>query len=250
MTEPIWNQFLTERDKAVFSTSGYGARQGFGKRPALLVIDVNYAFCGDEPEPILESIKKWRNSCGEDAWVALPYIRALIDKARGKGLPVIYTTGVRRGDLWDSGSWAWKNNRSAEDAANKTVISNLDGNEIMAEIAPGPRDIVIYKQKPSGFFGTNLASYLTLLHCDSLIVTGTTTSGCVRASVLDAFSLNYRITLAEEGQIRRCGEDRRRAVLLRHAARRHVRPAERCRGAGAASDAQGGGVLNKPWPVH
>src|SRR5215813_7760321 len=172
MTEPIWNQFLTERDKAVFATAGYGARQGFGKRPALLIIDVNYGFCGDKPEPILESIKKWRNSCGEDAWVALPYIRALIDKAREKGLPVIYTTGVRRGDLWDSGSWAWKNNRSAEDAANKTVISNFDGNEIMPQIAPGPRDVVI---------------------------TGTTTSGCVRASVLDGFSLNYRITLAEEG---------------------------------------------------
>ena len=83
--------------------------------------------------------------------------------------------------------------------ANKTSISNLDGNEIVTEIAPGPRDIVVYKQKPSGFFGTNLASYLTLLGCDSLIVTGTTTSGCVRASVIDAFSLNYRIALAEEG---------------------------------------------------
>src|SRR5262249_51145137 len=139
MSEPIWNQFLTERDKAVFATSGYGARQGFSKRPALIVIDVNYAFCGDKPEPILESIKRWRNCWGEDAWVALPYIRALIDKAHDKGLPVIYTTGVRRGDLWDSGSWAWKNNRSAEDAANKTVTCNLDGNEIMAEIAPGPR---------------------------------------------------------------------------------------------------------------
>jgi maleamate amidohydrolase len=129
--------------------------------------------------------------------VALPYIRALIDQARDKGLPVIYTTGVRRDDLWDSGSWAWKNNRSAEDAG--TSVSNRDGDEIMAEIAPGPQDIVVYKQKPSGFFGTNLTSYLTLLGCDSLIVTGTTTSGCVRASVIDAFSLNYRITLAEEG---------------------------------------------------
>ena len=199
MPDPIWNEFLTERDKAVFATSGYGARQGFGKRPALLIIDVNYAFCGDKSEPILKSIKKWRNSCGEDAWVALPYIRALIDKARGKGLPVIYTTGMRRGDLWDSGSWAWKNNRSAEDVGNKTVVSNFDGNEIMPQIAPGPRDIVVYKQKPSGFFGTNMASYLTLLGCDSVIVTGTTTSGCVRATVLDAFSLNYRISIAEEG---------------------------------------------------
>jgi maleamate amidohydrolase len=58
---------------------------------------------------------------------------------------------------------------------------------------------VVLKQKPSGFFGTNMTSYLTLLGCDSLIVTGTTTSGCVRATVLDAFSLNYRIALAEEG---------------------------------------------------
>jgi nicotinamidase-related amidase len=58
---------------------------------------------------------------------------------------------------------------------------------------------VIKKQKPSGFFGTNLASYLTLLGCDSVIVVGTTTSGCVRTTVVDAFSLNYRVTLAEEG---------------------------------------------------
>jgi maleamate amidohydrolase len=199
MSEPIWNQFLTERDKAVFATSGYGARQGFGKRPALLVIDVNYAFCGDKPEPILESIKKWRNSCGEDAWVSLKYIRALIDKAREKGLPVIYTTGVRRGDLWDSGSWTWKNNRSAEDLGNKTVMSNFDGNEIMPQIAPAPSDIVVPKQKPSGFHGTNLLGYLTLLGCDSVIVCGTTTSGCVRATVLDSFSHNYRTTVIEDG---------------------------------------------------
>ncbi len=198
MSEPIWNKFLTERDKAVFGTSGYAARQGFGKRPALLIIDVNYAFCDERPMPILESIKRWRNSCGEDAWVAMPYLKSLIEKARDKGIPVIYTTGVRRADNWDNGSWSWKNNRSSEDRSNRAG-TNIDGNEIVAEIAPGPKDIVIYKQKPSGFFGTNMTSYLTLLGCDSVIVTGTTTSGCVRATVLDAFSLNYRITLAEEG---------------------------------------------------
>jgi maleamate amidohydrolase len=77
--------------------------------------------------------------------------------------------------------------------------TNVDGNQIVDEIAPGPQDIVILKQKPSGFFGTNMASYLTLLGCDSVIVTGTTTSGCVRATVLDAFSNNYRVALAEEG---------------------------------------------------
>jgi nicotinamidase-related amidase len=198
MSEPIWNAFLTEQDKAVFAAAGYGSRQGFGKRPALLIIDVNWAFCGEKSEPILESIKKWRNSCGEDAWVALPFIQSLRDKAHEKGIPVLYTTGVRREDNWDSGSWTWKNRRNGEQTA-AAAVTNLDGNTIVDMIAPGPRDLVCYKQKPSGFFGTNLASYLTLLGCDSLIVTGTTTSGCVRATVLDAFSLNYRITLAEEG---------------------------------------------------
>jgi maleamate amidohydrolase len=197
MSEPIWNQFLTERDKAVFAAAGYGARGGFGKRPALLVIDVNYAFCGDKPEPITESIQRWRNSCGEDAWVAMPYLRALIDKAHAKGLPVIYTTGIRREDGWDGGSWLWKNNRGGERP--KVPVTNIDGNEIVAEITPAAQDIVIHKQKPSGFFGTNMASYLQLLGADSVIVTGTTTSGCVRATVLDAFSLNFRVAVAEEG---------------------------------------------------
>jgi nicotinamidase-related amidase len=197
MAEPIWNRFLTERDKAVFAAGGFGARAGFGNRPALLVIDVNWAFCGERPEPILESIKRWRTSCGEEAWVALKHIKSLIDTAHSKGLPVIYTTGERRADNWDAGSWRWKSTRG--DEAGGSPGEGVDGNEIVAMIAPGSKDIVIRKQKPSGFFGTNLAAYLTLLGCDSVVVVGTTTSGCVRATVVDAFSLNYRVTLAEEG---------------------------------------------------
>jgi maleamate amidohydrolase len=197
MTEPIWNQFLTERDKAVFAAGGFGARAGFGKRPALLVIDVNWAFCGERPEPILESIKRWHTSCGEEAWTALEHIKRLIDRAHAKGLPVIYTTGERRADNWDGGSWRWKSTRGDEAAS--TFNPGIDGNEIVAMIAPGPKDIVIKKQKPSGFFGTPLASFLTLLGCDSVIVVGTTTSGCVRATAVDAFSHNYRVVLAEEG---------------------------------------------------
>jgi nicotinamidase-related amidase len=197
MSEPIWNKFLTERDKAVFAAGGFGARAGFGKRPALLIIDVNWAFCGERPEPILESIKRWRTSCGEEAWVAVKYIKSLINAARGKGLPVIYTTGERRADNWDAGSWRWKSTRG--DEVGGSPGHTVNGNDIVAMIAPGPQDIVIRKQKPSGFFGTNLAAYLTLLGCDSVVVVGTTTSGCVRATVVDAFSLNYRVTLAEEG---------------------------------------------------
>src|SRR5260370_34240250 len=146
MSEPIWNRFLTERDKAVFAAGGFGARAGFGKRPALLVIDVNWAFCGERPEPILEAIKRWRTSCGEEAWVALSYIKSLIDAARGKGLPVIYTTGERRADNWDAGSWRWKSTRG--DEAGGPLGGNVDGHKIVAMLAPGPRDIVIGERKP------------------------------------------------------------------------------------------------------
>jgi len=196
MAEPIWNQFLTERDKAVFAAAGYGARAGFGQRPALLVIDVNYSFCGDRREPILESIKRWRNSCGAEAWDGVARIRGLIDVAHAQGIPVIYTTGMRRADNWDSGSWSWKNTRTEENPL--VGHTGRDGNKIVDEIAPEPHDIVVLKQKPSGFFGTNLLSYLVLFGCDSVIVTGTTTSGCVRATVLDAFSNNFRVTVVEE----------------------------------------------------
>jgi maleamate amidohydrolase len=110
---------------------------------------------------------------------------------------VIYTTGVRRPDGWDAGSWAWKNTRSGERV--KTAVTNLPGDTIVPEIGPEPRDIVIAKHKPSAFHGTPLASFLTLFGADSLIVAGTTTSGCVRASVVDAFSDNYRVTVVEEG---------------------------------------------------
>jgi nicotinamidase-related amidase len=198
MAERIWDQFLTERDRAVFAASGYGTRAGFGARPALLVIDVNYNFVGDKVEPILDSIKRWPNSCGEDGWAAVPRIRSLIDSARTNGVPVIYTTGDVRADRWDRGSWAWKNSRTSKKGPAPTT-TNLDPNAILPDIAPIPTDIVIKKLKPSGFYGTNLESFLTLLKADSVVLVGTTTSGCVRATALDAFSANYRVTVVEDG---------------------------------------------------
>lgn len=196
MTERIWDAFLTEEDKKVFKAAGYGARAGFGERPAVLIIDVSYGFTGEQDEPILESIKTWPNSCGQYAWRAIPHLQRLIEAAHRKGLPVIYTTGGFRDDKWDVGSWAWKNGRTEDWDGQQ---QNRDGNDIVDEIAPSPTDIVIYKIKPSAFHGTALKSFLTLLKADSLIVTGTTTSGCVRASVIDAFSENFRVTLMEEG---------------------------------------------------
>jgi len=197
MSEPVWNKFLSDRDKQVFAAAGYATRQGFGHRPAILVVDVNYAFCGDRPEPILESIKRWRNSCGAEAWEGVKAIKRLLAAARARGLPVIYSTGTRRDDDWDRGSWNWKNSRAAERP--RTQGSGQDGNTIVPDIAPLPQDIVIEKLKPSAFFGSPLLSFLVLLGADSLIVAGTTTSGCVRATVVDAFSNNYRVALVEEG---------------------------------------------------
>lgn len=191
----IWDQFLTERDREVFGGSGYGKLAGFGERPVVLVIDVNYNFVGDRPEPIQESVKRWRNSCGEEGWAAAERIKVLTDAARSKGVPVLYSTGMEsRPDGFDRGRWADKNSRNAED---RTVHREL-GNTIIPPIAPRPEDIVITKGKPSVFFGTLLTSYLVDLQADSIIACGTTTSGCVRATVIDGFSLNYRMSLVEE----------------------------------------------------
>lgn len=188
-----WDQFLTDRDKQVFSGAGYGARAGFGKRPVVLVIDVNVAFCGDERAPILESIKKWRNSCGEEAWQAVGHIERLLEAAREKRLPIIYSTGERpTANPFARGRWTDKNPRGADD------YQLPNGDDIVAPIAPRPQDIVIEKAKPSVFFGTMLAGYLADLGADSVIACGTTTSGCVRATVVDGFSYNYRMSVVEE----------------------------------------------------
>ena len=72
-------------------------------------------------------------------------------------------------------------------------------NRVVSELAPGPDEVVIRKIKPSAFFGTPLASYLNELKIDSLVITGCTTSGCVRATVVDAFSLNYRVVIPSDG---------------------------------------------------
>lgn len=195
----IWEPFLTERDRQVFEAAGYGHRAGFGLRPALLVVDANYNFVGDRAEPILDSIRRWPNSCGEEGWRALEVIRRLLDAARGKGLPVFYTTGERRPDGLDAGGWAWKNRRTREHPQHEE-----DGNAIVQEIAPQPRDFVIKKQKPSAFFGTPLLSYLVDFKVDTLLVTGTTTSECVRATVVDAFSYNFRVAVVEDACFDRC----------------------------------------------
>ena len=191
MTDRPWDRFLTSSDREVISAAGYGESGGFGERPVLLVVDMTYNFCGDRAEPILASIKSWRASCGQAAWDAVPQIKELIAVARQRGVPVIYTLRDARDDGWDRGRWRGKNRRSGEDAGR-------DGNRIITELAPQPGDIVLRKQKPSAFFATPLIALLTQLRCDSVIVAGCTTSGCVRATVIDAFSYNLRVAVPQD----------------------------------------------------
>jgi maleamate amidohydrolase len=114
MTKRIWDDFLTERDKQVYAQAGYGKRGGFGKRPALFIIDVQYNFCGDKPEDILEGLKQYRTHCGPEAWAAVEHIVPLLELAREKNIPVFYTESARRPDMIDSGVQVGKNHRGAE----------------------------------------------------------------------------------------------------------------------------------------
>ncbi len=185
----VWDDTITERDRQVYDRAGYGGRRPFGQRPALIVIDVNYAFVGDEPEPILESIKKYHNSCGEEGWAGVHQIAQALAAAREKNVPVFYSTGRPKAEI---PGWG----------ATKNVLEENDpedhGNQIVAEIAPRPGDVVIRKDKASVFFGTPLIGYLVSRGIDTLLVTGCTTSGCVRATAVDAHSYNLNVKVLEE----------------------------------------------------
>lgn len=191
---PIWDEVISERDRRVYATAGYGQPQGLGKQPALLVIDMTYAFTGDRREPVLEAARRWPNSCGERAFDAIDQIARLLEAARRVRVPVIYTRSEFTPGGPEAGRWAAKMARMFESPPDAAV----SGDEIVREIAPQPGDIVIKKDKPSAFFGTPLMSYLNERRIDSLIVTGCTTSGCVRATAVDGFSYNFRVAVVEE----------------------------------------------------
>lgn len=192
----LWDDLLTPLDREVLRLSGYGTRQGLGDKPAVLVVDVTYNFTGERSEPIVDAVRRSRNACGVEAWTAVESIRQVLAAAREVPVPVIYTMGEPRRRQADVGRWGGKNVRAAEEAA----AGQWDrGNRIVDEIAPQPDDLVIRKSKPSAFFGTPLASYLNEMSVDSVLLMGGTTSGCVRATVVDAFSFNYRVGVVLEG---------------------------------------------------
>jgi maleamate amidohydrolase len=199
MGERVWDRFLTEQDKEHLAATGRGTRRlGFGSKPALVIIDMYRAVFGDEPLPLLESIKEWPSSCGMMAWSSLPAFQELLAEARAADVPVIFITGM--GD--DAGMISWAKNRgrggestAIDPAAEDRYRRRFD---IMDEIAPIAGETVLKKSAPSAFFGTPLASQLTALGVDTVIAVGESTSGCLRASVVDGCSYRYRMVVAEE----------------------------------------------------
>lgn len=189
-----WDGIIPDDDLRIYDLAGYGARQELGQRPAVLVIDVTHNFCGETREPIEESIRHYRNSCGEAAWDAIDRLRdVILPAARSVGAPVVYSRGRTLQQASELGGWHRKNRRAAEDTARGEW-----GHTIVADVAPQPGDAVFEKEKPSAFFGTGLLSRLIDLGIDSLLVTGGTTSGCVRATVVDAFSLSFRVAVVTD----------------------------------------------------
>jgi nicotinamidase-related amidase len=160
-----------------------------GPSPALLAIDLYELAYEGGPCPVSEIWKQYPSSCGEHAWRAIEPTRRLFAAARGAGIPVFYSTMDVRSNSRPSGLNATKRQSPREDSG---------AYRIRPEFAPEPEDIVITKQRASVFFGTPLQAHLTQLGVRSVIVCGESTSGCVRASAVDAYSYGFHVALVEE----------------------------------------------------
>lgn len=188
MTRP-WDGIISEEEQRAYRAAGFGRATGLGKRPALLIIDVQYRTTGTRPMPLSEAIAEYPTSCGEVAWAAVGNIRRLLELFRARGWPVIYPhVAPKQG--FDFGRLS--------DKVPTIMTVGARGYDFVAEIAPAGDDILLPKKHPSAFFGTPLVSYLINAGTDTLVVTGCTTSGCVRGSVVDGFAYNFRVLVPED----------------------------------------------------
>lgn len=174
----VWDDVIPPADRAALAGE-WGRAQGLGERPALLVVDVNHAFV-DERFPLAIA----------DGWACAERIAGLLATARAARLPVIYTTGMATVNAAERGRW--------KSAPRAPEASWPDPNAIVAPVAPREHESVVRKRRPSGFFGTELASLLIHERVDTVILCGLVTSGCVRATAVDAFSHNFRVLVPEE----------------------------------------------------
>jgi maleamate amidohydrolase len=175
---------IPPEERARFVKGNMGARSGFGARPAVIVVDMTRAFTEDR-FPLGSS--KAGGPCAQA-------IRRLLDVARPRGVPVFYSRyGPFAADA-EWGRWLDKGTASEPDSP----MRRPEAHEITDLLEPAAGEVVIIKSKPSAFFGTPLASLLYYHGVDTVIVTGMVTSGCVRATAVDAFSYNFRVVLPLE----------------------------------------------------
>lgn len=184
---PIWDDAITDLDRLIYAA--YERPLPQPKRPALLFIDYYNSVFGDHPEPLPEAMERYPSSCGLAAWEALPHAERLLAAARRSDIPVFYTTGETRPEA----------GRGKVRATKRQSAGSLEwGMQIVDSLRPQDGDVVIYKQRASGFFGTPLVSHLVQMGIDGLIIAGESTSGCVRASVVDAYSNGFPVLLVGE----------------------------------------------------
>lgn len=185
MSEHPWENLLDEEDRAVIENGGYGKPRGLGERPALLIIDCQQRYIGLDA-PIAEQQSVWPGGGGAGAWQAVREIARLADVARANSVPVIHSRNVAgaggRFDVFGA----------------KLQRDPAAGNEIVEPLTPRSEDIVIDKGTASIFWGTPLDTYLVSMKVDSLILTGVSTSGCVRASLVDGVARGYSTTLVSD----------------------------------------------------
>jgi nicotinamidase-related amidase len=189
-----WDGIISEEEQRAYRAAGFGKPSGIGRRPALLIIDVQYRTVGTTPLPFWDAIREFPTSCGERGWAAIANIERLLALFRERNWPVLYPHVAPKAKT-DGGRLADK----------VPAIMNVaaKGYEFAATVAPREGDILLPKKHPSAFFGTPLTSHLIDLQADTLVMTGCTTSGCVRASVVDAFALNFRVVVPQD-----CAYDR------------------------------------------
>lgn len=190
MTE-AWDRYLTAKERSVIANAGYGQVRGLGTRPALLVIDLQYNYVGNDA-PVEEQQDRWPAGGGEAAWAALRTLVPVLEVFRARGVPVIHTRNVqRRTTQFDviSSKAGWNH------------ASTLDGHpgaEIVAEVHPGEQGIIVDKSYASAFYGTPLTSILNGLDVNTVLIAGVSTSGCVRATAVDAAMLGLRVAVIKD----------------------------------------------------
>ncbi len=182
-----WKDVVSEEVLEIYKP--YQRKTYVGERPALLAIDLYNLVYEGGPKPVHEVVKEHKSSCGIYAHNAIKPTQELFAMARSKGIPVIYTTSETRKEV---------NPKTVRSTNRRVDEIGASAYEIYHDFKPEAGDLIIYKERASGFFGTPLIAHLTRMGIGSLIVCGETTSGCVRASVVDAYSNGFHAAMVEE----------------------------------------------------